>query len=343
MVAAGCWCNREMRERARQVARLALLLSLSKPHTPHNIHREKNAQAALKINATCHHEVCSRTSTIIYTGPENTSIYQLSCSIASAKRTTSKKPRRNKIMTAAFNQFHRMLLSLLVGSTFFLVCRMPAVSVSALSSSLKGYHFGISSAATTTTTANPNSEKVTASDALRRGLRQQSYVPDGLTLEQYAKIKNDELTKNRSKNFGAWGPRFQIVDGDPDSNWFNLPSLWTGGYDANKLNNGKQKQQLRPDSSGLKVLRKRMGGVVHVLAVYLRRYALAYVMLLLATHLLLNKSSLFPSKNVMSMTLQKNYWPLWTLVVPLAILKLSNLMVCILTEKKVLGDKMLEK
>ena len=251
---------------------------------------------------------------------------------------TSKTPHRNKM--TAFNQFHR-ILSLLAG-TFVLVCHMPAVSVSALSSSLKGYHFGTSSATTTTTTtAKFNSKKVTASDVLRQGRRQQFYVPDGLTLEQYTKIKNDEQAKTRSKNFGAWGPRFKLVDGDPDSNWFNLPSLWTGGYNANNVNNGKQKQQHQPDSSsGLNVLRKRMGGVVHVLAVYLRRYALTYVMLLLSTHLLLNKLSLLPAKNVMSMTIPKFYWPR-TLALPLAVLKLPNFMVRILTEKKILEKKML--
>jgi hypothetical protein len=265
-----------------------------------------------------------------YTGPEDsTTSISLSLSLVSSHR--------NKTMTP-YNQFHR-ILSLLAG-TFFLVYH--AVSVSALSSSLKGYHFGTSSAATTT--ANPNSKKVTSADALRQGLRQQSYVPDGLTLEQYTKIKNDELAKTRSMNFGAWGPRFQLVDGDPDSNWFNLPSLWTGGYNANTLKNGKQQQQLQTNSSGFKVLRKRMGGVVHVLAVYLRRYALAYVMLMLSTYLLLNKSSLLRSKNnVMSMALQNNYRPLWMLVVPLATLKLSNLMVCLLSEKKVFGDEMLKK
>lgn len=209
-------------------------------------------------------------------------------------------------------------------------------SASSPASPLKGYHFGTSY---TAATANSNAKKVTASDALRSG-RQQSYVPDGLTLEQYTKIKNDELAKTKSMNLGAWGPRFQLVDGDPDSNWFNLPSLWTGGYNAN-YNNGKPKRQ--PDNSGMKVFSTRVGGMARVLAIYLRRYALSYIMLLLSTHVLLNRSSFQSSSNVLSMILPK-CWPTFsvgtkTLLVPLAILRLSNLISCTLIDKKLVSGK----
>lgn len=224
-----------------------------------------------------------------------------------------------------------LVLQLVVALCLF--CHIPAVaslsSSSSPSSPLKGYHFGTSY---TAATANSNAKKVTASDALRSG-RQQSYVPDGLTLEQYAKIKNDELTKNRSKNFGAWGPRFQIVDGDPDSNWFNLPSLWTGGYNANNnLNNGKQKQQ---SESGRNLMGQRVGGMIHVLATCLRRNALAYMMLLYTTQLLLNRS--LPSAKIFMSTPK---WPSVgkTLLVPLATLKLLNLISRTMIEKRLMGE-----
>jgi len=216
-----------------------------------------------------------------------------------------------------------------------LVPYIPAVSSlsssSSSSSPLKGYHFGTSSS---TSSSNLNIPKVTASDALRQGRKkQQSYVPDGLTLEQYTQIKNDELAKFRSMNLGAWGPRFQLVDGDPDSNWFNLPSLWTGGYNANNnLNNGKQKQQ---SESGRNLMGQRVGGMIHVLATCLRRNALAYMMLLYTTQLLLNRS--LPSAKIF-MSTPKCSSVGKTLLVPLATLKLLNLISRTMIEKRLMGE-----
>lgn len=236
--------------------------------------------------------------------------------------------------------FCRIVFLLVV--PLFLLCRTPGVTSlstspsSSSSSPLKGYyHFGTSSAMKT---ANPNSKKVTASDALRQGRRQnQQYVPDGLTLEQYTTIKNDELAKTRSMNFGAWGPRFQLVDGDPDSNWFNIPSLWTAGYNANNVRNCKQMQKEKPVDWPL---RKRIVGMAHVLDTYLPRYALAYMILLLSTHFLLNKSTLLSTKYIMSSMKVPKYWLTVMIVsrallIPLAILKLLNLISCTLIGKEI--------
>ena len=74
-------------------------------------------------------------------------------------------------------------------------------------------------------------------------------------------------------NFGAWGPRFKRVDGDPDSNWFNLPSLWTGGYTPNASDKPQKNYETNV-------------GIENKFAVYLRRYVVAYLLLLLSAQLL---------------------------------------------------------
>jgi len=40
------------------------------------------------------------------------------------------------------------------------------------------------------------------------------YIPDGLTEEEWRKIKDEERALLQSKNFGAWGPRFKQVGGE---------------------------------------------------------------------------------------------------------------------------------
>jgi hypothetical protein len=56
----------------------------------------------------------------------------------------------------------------------------------------------------------------------------QGYVPDGLTAQEYTAIKQKEAESIASKNFGAWGPRFQRTD-RPDGDWMVLPELWISG------------------------------------------------------------------------------------------------------------------
>jgi len=153
--------------------------------------------------------------------------------------------------------------------------------VSALSSPARvnnGYHFGASS----TVAAVPNNKrrKLKASDTVPK--RQTSYVPDGLTEEQYTKIKSEELAKSQSMNYGAWGPRFKQVSGDPEFwNWFSSPTLWTGGFNSNSANynmaNGREKSS-----------------IANLIRIYMRRYALAYMMILLSSQVL--------AKSVISVT-----------------------------------------
>ena len=64
----------------------------------------------------------------------------------------------------------------------------------AASSSLHAYHFG--------TGAVKNTEKPVAKK------RYKSYVPDGLSEEEYAQIKLEEYRKQQKMQYGAWGPRF---------------------------------------------------------------------------------------------------------------------------------------
>ena len=164
---------------------------------------------------------------------------------------------------------------------------------SALSSPspLHGFHFGATTATTST--------KVTAADLRRR--QPKSYVPDGLTEEQYRKIKADELVKMQRMKFGAWGPRFKRVGGDPDSNWFILPSLWTGGYTPNAIDKPFQENY------------ETNVGIENKFAVYLRRYVVAYLLLLLSTQLLTKSLS---AKQVFS-----SKWLAARVIVPFAFLK----------------------
>lgn len=59
------------------------------------------------------------------------------------------------------------------------------------------------------------------------------YVPDGLSPEEYAKIKREEAVRTKSMNFGKFGPRF-LKSNRPQGDWFLMPSLWTAGFDLNR-------------------------------------------------------------------------------------------------------------
>ena len=196
-------------------------------------------------------------------------------------------------MTAAVHLPSVLSMALCGMIVCLIVCCDPA-SALASPSPLKGYHFGSSTA----------TKKVTTSDLNQK--KPKSYVPDGLTEEQYMQIKNNELAQQQSMNFGAWGPRFKQVDGDPDSNWFNLPSLWTGGYNANSnvnMNTG----------SGNDGMERKRG-----VAIYLRRYGLAYLMLVLSTQLL--------AKSVSTKKVMAAKWVAARIVVSFAALKPINIL-----------------
>mmetsp|Transcript_18567 Transcript_18567/g.28070 ORF Transcript_18567/g.28070 Transcript_18567/m.28070 type:complete len:268 (+) Transcript_18567:96-899(+) len=62
-----------------------------------------------------------------------------------------------------------------------------------------------------------------------------SYVPDGLTADQYREMKQEEEKELSKKNFGAWGPRFNRSN-RPEGDWMVVPSLWTNGFQAQQSN-----------------------------------------------------------------------------------------------------------
>lgn len=192
-------------------------------------------------------------------------------------------------------------LALFVSTVFICLHDNATPVASALSSPSKlgGYHFGSTAA---NTASSPR--KVTAAN-LRQANRPKPYVPDGLTEEEYAKIKSEELMKQSKMNYGMWGPRFAKINGDPDSNWFNLPSLWTGGYDA-----ARQKYWSNSDTN----IENAEDGKKLRVACYLRRYALSYFMLLLSSQLLPIRS--FAAKKALSAK-----WIAARVVLPLVALK----------------------
>jgi hypothetical protein len=61
-----------------------------------------------------------------------------------------------------------------------------------------------------------------------------SYVPDGLTPDEYRKIKQQESDRLAKMNFGMFGPRFRQSE-RPDGDWFLTPSLWTTGFKSNVM------------------------------------------------------------------------------------------------------------
>jgi len=164
------------------------------------------------------------------------------------------------------------------------LCHEEVLALSSPARVNNGYHFGASS----TVAAVPNNKrKLKASDTVVPK-RQTSYVPDGLTEEQYNKIKNEELAKTQSMNYGAWGPRFKQVSGDPEFwNWFSSPTLWTGGFNSNSANYNNMTNGGENNS------------IAQLIRIYMRRYALAYMMILLSTQVLA-KSVLNPATKVWS-------------------------------------------
>lgn len=62
-----------------------------------------------------------------------------------------------------------------------------------------------------------------------------SYVPSGLTADQYRQIKREEALRLSRLNLGAWGPKFLrngSAAGPPRGDWMVMPTLWTHGYDS---------------------------------------------------------------------------------------------------------------
>lgn len=171
----------------------------------------------------------------------------------------------------------------------------PSSSARAISSSsiMHAYHFGAGAV---------NKEKPVQASPPKRT----SYVPDGLTQEEYMKIKSDEMAKQQKMNYGAWGPRFKLIDGDPDSNWFNLPSLWTSGFNSNPK--GSTSSDLGDASTAL---------VKMILT--LRRVLIPYVTLLVSIHLL--ETSLSAKNILRGKLLISKYNMMVKVLAPLLVMK----------------------
>ena len=194
---------------------------------------------------------------------------------------------------------------------------VPVASAFSSPSPLTGYHFGASTTSAT--------KKVSASDALLSNKnRPKSYVPDGLTEEQYKQIKATELAQQQKLQFGMWGPRFKQIDGDPDSNWFNLPSLWTGGFAANNS------MQNATGRGGKDTNRNKRDIIARVFATYLKRYGIAYLMLLLSTQLL--------TKSVSVKQVVATKWVVAArAIVSFVALKPMNMLAATIAERKQIG------
>lgn len=73
-----------------------------------------------------------------------------------------------------------------------------------------------------------------------------SYVPSGLSREQYSKLKKKEADDLRKMDFGSWGPRFKRGSA-PDGDWMVMPSLWTNGFNAQpEMANGQPYSSFGP-------------------------------------------------------------------------------------------------
>ncbi|KAL3805839.1 hypothetical protein HJC23_007800 [Cyclotella cryptica] len=145
---------------------------------------------------------------------------------------------------------------------------------------LCAYHFG------QTAERPPNNNKSMVNAQTKKST---SYIPTGLTEEQYRAIKEADAAKFQNVDFGAWGPRWKKVDGDPQGNWFSMPGLWTGGYSKRALGGERSFLAGRSgDGDGVDLGRCKKALVACLLA--LRRYGLAYFMLFVSsTYLTLHK------------------------------------------------------
>jgi hypothetical protein len=75
------------------------------------------------------------------------------------------------------------------------------------------------------------------------------YVPDGLTPQQYAKIKKEELAEQKKMNYGAWGPKF-ASSSRPDGDWMVMSSLWTDGFRSNPTYSNRETSLSNANGSG---------------------------------------------------------------------------------------------
>mmetsp|Transcript_19363 Transcript_19363/g.38267 ORF Transcript_19363/g.38267 Transcript_19363/m.38267 type:complete len:263 (-) Transcript_19363:201-989(-) len=186
--------------------------------------------------------------------------------------------------------------------------RLSSTSCGKGCEALSAYHFGVS---------DDTKTKKKSDNFPYANLASKSYVPDGLTEEEYRKIKENDLAKLQGKNFGAWGPRFKLVDGDPQGNWFSISSLWISGFLADQ--NGGGKKNVDAEIVGKKSLdtngKKIIGSFVASILTMLRRYAVAYLILLLSANVLANTLTSKTTKLV------SGKWIAARLILPLLVVK----------------------
>jgi hypothetical protein len=160
---------------------------------------------------------------------------------------------------------HNYKLSMKIFILLLLVCQSYSFSPPhrhTLPTSLPAYHFG------QTQKERPQIQTK----------RPTSYIPTGLTEEQYAQIKLEDAAKLQG-DLGAWGPRWKKVSGDPQGNWFSMPGLWTGGYSREAVGEEIPRWLRGEDVERAGVLRRLLIGCV----LGLRRYGVASLMLILST------------------------------------------------------------
>jgi hypothetical protein len=183
-------------------------------------------------------------------------------SAVSAKKSVSKQFFKHQYPRSDMNLFFLTLL-LNIGQTISFSPPNGHAARLSIPSSLQAYHFG-----QTDTKPQPKQSSKTK--------RPTSYVPTGLTEEQYAQIKLQDAAKIQG-DLGAWGPRWKKVSGDPQGNWFSMPALWTGGYSREAVGDyDLPKWIVGDEEENVGRLRRLLIGCV----LGVRRYGLAYLMLL---------------------------------------------------------------
>ena len=175
---------------------------------------------------------------------------------------------------------------------------------------LSAYHFGASA---------DTSDKRAGNFPYEQNRATNTYVPDGLTEEQYKQIKEEDMAKLQGKNFAAWGPRFAQIDGDPQGNWFSISSLWTAGFTANQ-NGGKMTNSKSDQTGKIEEAKTNVQGAAMAMWMLLRRYVVAYFTLLLSTHVVANSLSSKAGK------LLSSKWLGIRLILPLVALKLVDML-----------------
>lgn len=119
-----------------------------------------------------------------------------------------------------------------------------------------------------------------------------SYVPLGMTAEEYAKIKKKDSDKLKKMDFGYWGPRFAKSE-RPDGDWMAMPSLWTRGYDMKDPVNGSSLTRNMEAQKSMK--NGKNNSTIHLIKQLIPIYFLAFLSVeMLATAAFLMMKKRFP-------------------------------------------------